>query len=417
MAGKMDNYVLIIKLMTSSKELDLVKEFGYKVIVFATQLTISDALKADIPIEIDLNNDEIVLKKAKELAQKYNIVAVFTLNEYRVPLGALIRESLNLEYGIPYIAACRCRNKKETRKILTGQKINTVKYALVNDISDVINKVKEISLPVVIKPSNDAGSNGVFCCQTMQEVHQAVESIKKNTKNTVGQEMDEEFIVEEFLTGPEFSIETYTFKKKTEILAITSKKVLSPFFPIEIGHTVPANIENSIVCEIKNLIEDVIMALEIDNTVSHIEIKLTSSGPKIIEVNARPGGDDIPKLVEMVTGHNLHKIAFLATLGINREQISGIRERVPSASIRFLTSDKDGVMEFHNADQVLNGIDVEKMEIYMDKGEQVQKVTSNFNRLGYFIVRGNNNKHSDDIADDLQAELNFIIKEQEANYE
>lgn len=408
--NKQGNYVLVLKLMSKGKEFDLIKQLGYKIISFATELTINEALETDVPIEIDLNNSTAVLSKAVELSKKYNIVAVFTLNEYRVPLCALIRETLGIKFGISYEAAFRCRNKKETRKILSDTNINTVKYQLIHSFYEAETALKMIPLPVVIKPSNDAGSKMVYCCKTKDEVHSAIISIQSCKNNLVGEKLDDEILLEEFLTGPEFSIETYTFQGKTKIIAITAKKVLSPFFPIEVGHTVPAKLPTNLVEEIEKLVKIAISALEIDFSITHIEMKLTPSGPKIIEINARPGGDEIPKLVEMTTGLNLHKISLLISLGIPIEMADVTAKESNSASIRFLIADNDGIVELGKQLDILSNPYVTQLKINVNDGDTVEKTTSNYNRLGYFIVKGNDTQYSEDIAEDLLSKIKIKIK-------
>lgn len=408
--NEQEKYVLVIKHMSEGKEFNLVRELGYKIISFSTELTINESLEIDVPVEIDLNNESAVLSKALELSKKYNIVGVFTLNEYRVTLCALIRETLGIKYGISYKAAYKCRNKKETRKILSETNVNSVKYQLIHTFDEAKAAINNIPLPVVIKPSNDAGSKMVYCCRTIDEVNSAINSIQSCENNLVGQKLDKEIILEEFLEGPEFSIETYTFKKETKIIAITAKKVLSPFFPVEVGHTVPAKLDNDLVEEIEELIKKVILVLDIDFSITHIEIKLTSFGPKIVEVNARPGGDEIPTLVEMTTGYNLSKIALLISLGVPIENIGSKAKISNSASIGFLISDSDGKVEFGNLLDVLDNPSVTNVKINVNEGDIIEKTTSNYNRLGYFIVKGDDNQYSEDIVENLLSKIDIKIK-------
>ncbi|WP_160673580.1 ATP-grasp domain-containing protein [Clostridium sp. C8-1-8] len=404
-----EKYVLVVKLMSKGNEFELIRELGYKIISFSTELSITEALQVDVPVEVNLNDETAVLEKAKELSKKYNIAGVFTLNEYRVPLCARIREVLGIKYGISYEAAFKCRNKKETRRALSDTGINSVKYKLIHSVDEAIISLTEIPLPVVIKPSNDAGSKMVYCCQTLDDVRSAVESILSCASNLVGQKLDEEIILEEFLTGPEFSVETYTFDKETRIIAITAKKVLSPFFPIEAGHTVPANLDDHIVKEIEAVVKAAVSALKIDFSITHIEVKLTPTGPKIVEINARPGGDNIPTLVEMATGFNLHKIALLISLGLPIDNVIPKQPEADSASIRFLMSHADGRIEIDKQLIILDNPSVTQTNITVSDGDLVEKTTSNYNRLGYFIVKGTNTKHAEDIAEDLLSKINIKI--------
>lgn len=408
-----DKYVIVLKLMREGSEIELVKSLGYKIILFATELTISELMEVDVPYEIDLNDEDAVLSKAKELSEKYNIVGVFTLNEYRVALAARIRKVLGITYGLSYEAAFRCRNKKETRKILTDNNVNSVKYRLIRSIEEADKALETIHLPVVIKPSNDAGSEMVYCCKTINEVHSAIQSIQECKGNLVGQEIDKEILLEEFLTGPEFSVETYTFNKQTKIIAITAKKVLSPFNPIEVGHTVPARIDADTVKSIEKIIKDSVEAIGIDYSITHIELKLTPMGPKIIEINARPGGDQITTLVEMTTGYNLHEIELLASLGLPIDKAHKREIISSSASIRFLISDSDGIIEFGDQLSVLDNPLVTQVVMYEEDGDLVEKTTSNYNRLGYFIVKGSDSQYSEEIAEGLLSKINIKIKQRE----
>jgi len=83
-----------------------------------------------------------------------------------------------------------------------------------------VEALHQIPLPVVVKPSNDAGSNLVLRCDTEEEVVVAVENIKKNSINWVGQELDPDVIIEEYLDGPEFSIESCTIDGKRPFLRL-----------------------------------------------------------------------------------------------------------------------------------------------------------------------------------------------------
>ena len=404
-----EEYVLVIKLMDGT-EFNLVKELGYKIIAISPEFTISEVMMVDIPIQIDLNDEKGVIIKVLELAEKYNIVAVYTLNEYRVQLGASIREVLEIPFGISCEAASNCRNKKKTRGILTNKGINTVKYSIIHSCDEVEKTLLNIPLPVVVKPSNDAGSNMVYCCQTKSEVSDAVRNIKNCEINSVGQKLDKDIILEEFLSGPEFSVEAYTSNGRSTILAITSKKVVSPFFPVEAGHTVPSPLKNKEMQMVISLVKKAIFELGIDFTVTHTEVKLTPNGPKIIEINARPGGDKIPVLVKMTTGYELHKIALFLSLGRSVETICNEVETSKSASIRFFIANRDGIVRLGNTIKVLeNNTDVISFEMNVEDGDCISKTTSNFDRLGHFIVKGNNERYSEEIAENILNVINFSI--------
>lgn len=81
-----NQYVLVIS--PRDNEVDLVKELGYGVILIRKNISFDEMFSVEVPVEIDLNDEEIVVGKCKELSEKYNVVGVYTLNEYRIPLAA-----------------------------------------------------------------------------------------------------------------------------------------------------------------------------------------------------------------------------------------------------------------------------------------------------------------------------------------
>lgn len=116
------------------------------------------------------------------------------------------------------------------------------------------------------------------------------------------------------MSGPEFSVETFTYQNLTHIVAIT-KKILKPNTFIEIGHVIPAEVNQKEVDEISKIINDAFQVIGISSGVTHTEIKLTPGGPKIVEIGARLGGGHIPELVELALDIDYWNLAISAALG------------------------------------------------------------------------------------------------------
>ena len=101
----------------------------------------------------------------------------------------------------------------------------------------------------------------------------------------MGQNIDSEILIEEFLDGSEFSIESVTINRQTTIIGIT-RKIVSPLpQSIEIGHDFPASLSAQDETEIRRLVEKSLDILGVDYAVTHTEVKFTKNGPKIVEAN------------------------------------------------------------------------------------------------------------------------------------
>ncbi|MBY0030316.1 ATP-grasp domain-containing protein [Priestia aryabhattai] len=400
-----NQYVILVSPRDS--EVQLVKEKGYKIILLRKEISFDEIFDVDIPIEIDLNDEEAVLEKCLQLTNQLEVISVFTMNEYRIPLASKISEMLQLKYQLPYEASLRCRNKKMARQKLNEAGVGEVQYRLVTSDSNLEFQLQGMEFPLIVKPSNDSGSKNVYLCKNESEITTAIKHIVKSKKNIVGQTIDSDILIEEFLDGPEFSIESVTVNGQTTIIGIT-KKLVTPYpLSIEVGHDFPANLNTNEENEIKRLVEQSLAALDVDFAVTHTEVKLTEKGPRIVEVNARPGGDEIPHLVKAVTGVDLKALAFLVTLGKGIDSIDLSSSTVSSASIRFLLANQEGKVYF---DEQFQSASIKEQKWYVNNGESVQRTESNFNRLGYFIVYGDEQSPSCSKADSVEKELSITIK-------
>lgn len=96
-----------------------------------------------------------------------------------------------------------------------------------------------------------------------------------------------------FLEGPEYSIETITYKGQTTIVQYTEKFITPLPYTVEMGHLQLANLNSEEKEKIEKVVEDAIAAIGIDNSAAHTEIKLTPNGPKVVGIGARGGCDFI----------------------------------------------------------------------------------------------------------------------------
>ncbi|MFP7736759.1 ATP-grasp domain-containing protein [Priestia aryabhattai] len=402
----MDNqYVILVS--PRDNEVQLVQQQGYKTILLRKEISFDEIFDVDVPIEIDLNNEEVVLEKCLELANQLDIISVFTMNEYRIPLASKISELLQLKYKLPYEASLNCRNKKMARQKLNEAGIGEVQYRLINTQSDLKTELEGIDFPLIVKPSNDSGSKNVYLCNNEAEISTAIKHIVQSEKNIVGQSLDADIMIEEFLNGPEFSIESVTVNGQTTIIGIT-KKLVTPYpLSIEVGHDFPANLHANEEKEIRELVEESLAVLGVDFAVTHTEVKLTNKGPRIVEVNARPGGDEIPHLVKAVTGIDLKSLAFLVTLGKGIDSLDLSSSTVPSASIRFLLANQEGKVSFNEQFQSAY---IKEQKWYVKNGESVKRTESNFDRLGYFIVYGDEQNLSSSKVDSVEKGFSVKIK-------
>src|SRR5712692_5100277 len=124
----------VIVISEQDNQVALVQERGYKVLYFNPTISLDDALRVDVPVEVALNYGNAVLTHALALAERFAISAVYTLNEYRVPLASRLARALGLAHHLALKAALTCRNKKHTKRVLTRHGVPTARFALVRTV-------------------------------------------------------------------------------------------------------------------------------------------------------------------------------------------------------------------------------------------------------------------------------------------
>lgn len=397
--------VLLIGRRDDVEEILFIKEQGYKVVLMNTKIPFEDAMIADFPFEMDLNQEEEAIAKAIEISKRLSIVAVYTNNEYRIVLGAKIAEALGLQFHLSSQAALNCRSKAQTRACLTKHQVSPIQYALIQTPAEILHILSEMKLPVIVKPSNDAGSHMVQKCNTLEEAWSAAELISTNALNWVGQPLEKHILVEEYIEGPEFSVESCTINGTTHIIAITAKNTSAL---IEEGHLVPALLSEQDSTLIQEVVIKALAVLGVDYIVSHTEVKLSPQGPKVIEVNARVGGDQIHNLVHAVTGYDLRKLAFHIVTGGTFASAPRDIPITDSAQIQFILAYQDGNVRLNkNAAQSIEGI--KQVEISVQNGDYVTMTKSNYNRLGYMIAHGVDGKHASQVLNTAKEAIHFFI--------
>jgi len=356
----------------------------------------------------DLTDEPNVLHHVKQLAQTYHIVAICTLYEYFVPLVAQLCATFHLP-GLNPQGAQNCRHKKLTRQVLAQHRLASPQHAVIKEIAEIATALKQIPLPVIVKPSSDSGSAMVELCHAAAEVTIAVQAILSQKKNRLGIPLDPTALIEAYIIGPEYSVEACTIAGQTRILTITEKTIYSEAKPFEVRHVVPAKLPTEQEQAIAELVTSVLTALSVDYSVTHTEVRLTPQGPFIIEVNARPGGDMIAELVGAVKGHDLYELALHISLGGRMDNLPQSQLQTKTATTQYIYAEQSGVVFLNRPPKPLPS-GVQTLSLYYRSGYLVRETTSNFGRLGYVIAHDTETHASPQVAQQAIDSLELHVK-------
>lgn len=228
-------------------------------------------------------------------------------------------------------------------------------------------------LPIIVKPADSSGSRGVTLVHSMDEFPRAV-------SRALDFSASDRVLVQEFMRGPEVSVEGFRFGGETSIVAITDKITTGAPHFVELGHSQPSQLGASTQREIRDVVESAVRALALEDCALHAELIITSNGPKMVEIGARLGGDFITShLVPLSTGVDMIDALIDIALG-RRPQVEPMFER--GSAVRFLGSAGDP----DRLEQVLALPNVELAMVTPSAGNVV--VQSSTDRVGHVVTAG-----------------------------
>ncbi|NNJ06192.1 ATP-grasp domain-containing protein [Streptomyces sp. PKU-MA01144] len=271
--------------------------------------------------------------------------AVLTWDETLLDTTAEVARRLGLPHMSPR-AVRGCRDKLTTRRILTAAGVPSAGFRHVRGREEALAAAEALGLPVVVKPRALAGSIGVAVAGNAEQVAHAYEQAV--TSSFPGIDRLDGAIVEEYLAGPEISVDCAVSGGEVRVMNVAHKRLgFAPYFE-EVGHLVKPWDDEPWADEVRAVLTAAHEALGIRTGVTHTELRLTGAGPRIVEVNGRLGGDFIPLLGRLATG--VDQIAAAADLALGRAPAPA-RTHDRCAEVRFVYPDHDAVVRSLDVDR------------------------------------------------------------------
>lgn len=330
--------------------------------------------------EFDYRNLEQTLYFVLELSSEYPIDAIITFTEDAQETVAAINESMGLS-GISSKLAKVVKDKSLMRNVISD--FSPVKSDVVMDKVELLDFVSNNGFPLILKPKDGVGSRGIKLLESFEDIKKV--------------EFEESMMVEEYLMGKEFSIESFSSGGVHKIIAVTEKRVFngndeSKF--VEEAHLVPAILFDKDENRIIDYVIDFLNKIDLRDGPAHTEIILTKTGPKVIETHTRPGGDYIPELVKLSTGIDIYELA-IDKFVFNKEKIQELKKMpVKGAAIKFFTFSPGKVIDLSGLEEAAKSDGIVRLDLTIKPGDYINPVKRSGDRCGYVIATGEDAYHA-----------------------
>lgn len=326
---------------------------------------------------------DMPMRTVAVVARELGLVGISEETALKATNKAIMRETFKT-YGVPSPEFYRISNKDEYLK--------------------VVNYFKNKQIRCIVKPADNSGSRGVDLISDFTNI----ESINSAFEYSKQYSRAGEIIVEEYMEGPEVSVETLSVSGKCHVVQITDKLTTGEPYFVEMGHNEPSMLPKEVQKEIAQVARNAVNAIGIKNGPSHTEIKVTKDGPKIVELGARLGGDNITShLVPLSTGVDLVECCIRVALGEEPDLSTKIKK---ASAIRYLNTDVGIISNIIGIEDAMKIDGVHQISMVHHEGERVGEIRNSVDRVGFVIAQAETPRQAIEICEQAIKKIKIKVK-------
>ena len=339
-----------------------------------------------------------------EAAKRHGIDGVMTLaSDMPMRTVAVVAKELGL-VGITEDTAFKATNKAAMRQALLEHGVPIPRFFKVSCLEEYQVAAKQFTNAFVVKPADNSGSRGIFLvkdCRDAVAVREAYEYSCTYSRSG-------DVVVEDYMRGPEVSVETLTVNGECHIIQITDKLTTGAPHFVEMGHSQPTQLCSRTVEQIKWITQAANRAVGITNGPSHTEIIVTEDGPKIVELGARLGGDCITThLVPLSTGVDMVESCIRIALGETPDISPKFKQ---GSAIRYFRQTAGVVERIDGVEEAEQMAGIQQVSIVHGVGEEVTEITSSGARLGFVIAQAETAEKAVALCEQVQEKITIEIE-------
>ena len=297
-----------------------------------------------------------------------------------MPMRGVAKTSDKLHlHSINYATAVKATDKYDMIKAFKEHNVPSPWFFVVDTLEELKEHEIDVTFPCIIKPTDNAGSHGVakvYSFQDLLDNYEYAHSCSRHGK----------VIVEEYLDGPEVSVEVMVVNGIVNILQITDKITTEAPHFVEMGHTQPSRLPVATQEAIRNVAVAACTAIGIDKGPAHVEMKVTKRGPVMIELGARMGGDNITThLVPLSTGIDMVGSTIKVALGEEPDITPTLH---CGSAIRYFEVPFGTIKAIENVEEANKIPGVKQITFTKDVGDESTPIHCSNDRIGFVIAQG-----------------------------
>lgn len=353
---------------------------------------------------ISIIDKEAVLALAREL--QIDGIMSFAVDP-GVVTAAYVQEQMGLPAFGPYESVCILQNKDRFRNFLTQHGFNVPKAKGFSSIEDAMSEKYWYPWPVIVKPTDSAGSKGVTRVDRWEDLKAALEVAFEHS-------LSKRVIVEEFIEKAGCSSDTDSFSIDGELKFVSfsaqrfDEHAPNPYTPS--AYSWPSTMTKAQEAELASEIQRLLKLLNMRTSIYNIETRVGTNGkPYIMEVSPRGGGNRLAEMLRFATGVDLITNTVRAAVG---DEVVGVEQKSYNGHWAevILHADKDGHFVGLDIESDFYKNHVKQVDLWVKEHDKVSAFRGANDAIGTLVLNFNSETELINALSNQQAWLKVQVR-------
>ena len=365
-------------------------------------------------LTLDFKDPQTAAQRVVEFSTSHPIDAVVPVDSQVVVVGAAISAALGLRHNSVDSAAA-AQNKHHRRQRFLQAGVPAPRFTLCSLDEDRAALAGRVDFPCVVKPLSLAASQGVIRADDPGQFILAVDRLEsilkceRDVEQVPPPESSSQFLVEQFVDGPEVALEGMLTRGELRVLALFDKPdpLDGPFFE-ETIYVTPSRLAAKTQAEIARIAAQAARALGLSEGPIHAELRLAQDGPSVIEVNARSIGGLCSRALRFGSGTSLEELIIRHAL----EEDGDLPQRQSQASgVMMIPTTRAGrLVEVRGLDKATAVSGVDDVTISAHLGQRLIPLPEGSQYLGFIFARAESPEAVEAALRDSHSKLEFVVE-------
>lgn len=336
---------------------------------------------SDEYVNVSIIDKEAVLKVAQE--KQIDGIMSFGVDP-GVVSASYVQNKMGLPSFGPFESVEILQNKDKFRAFLTRNGFNVPQAKGFDSIDAAMNETYWFPWPVIVKPTDAAGSKGVTRVDRPEDLKAALEYAMEHS-------ISGHIIVEEFIEKAGCSSDTDSMSIDGELVFTSfcaqrfDDNATNPYTPA--AYSWPSTFTEEQEAYLKSEIQRLITLLGLKTAVYNIETRIGTNGkPYIMELTPRGGGNRLCEMLRYATGVDMITAITRAIVGdpilepIEQKPYNGHWAEI------ILHADKSGIFDHLEISKVLPAEVIEE-DLWVKNGDKVESFEGANNAIGTLVLK------------------------------